>query len=63
MDEGECFVPMEIIHDWLYKEKIYNFIPKCNDFFLKTVGKKRSSSQELWDIIKKYRKTNNLKKD
>jgi len=51
MDDGECFVPMEIIHDWLYKEKIYNFIHNCNDFFLKTVGKKRSSSQELGDMM------------
>ncbi len=52
MDDDECSVPMEIIHDWQYKEKIYNFIPNSNEFFLKTFGKKRSSLQELGEMIK-----------
>ena len=56
MVDGECSVPMGIIHDWQYKEKIYNFIPNCNDFFLKTLGKRRSSSQELGDMIKNMEK-------
>jgi len=54
MVEGECSVHMEIIHDWLYNEKTNIFIPNCDDFFLKTLGKRRSSSQELGDINIQY---------
>ncbi len=56
MVDNECSVTMETIHDWQYNEKNNIMIPNCNDLFLKTLGKRRSSSQELRNMIKNMEK-------